>query len=130
MLYNARFDLADVQRVFKEAEIAFPGQLARDYNDLVAFNRKILDERRTHLQKRAEQLRAEVVRLESSATALSEKRRDILKVLGGTDSFKKFKSLQSQLDVDRANLTLMEEKVTKFEAIKVLNEELRVAKAK
>lgn len=145
LLYNARFDLAqierglqdeikfdlaDVQRVFKEAEIAFPGQLARDYNDLVAFNRKILDERRTHLLKRAEQLRAEIVQLESSASALSAKRRDILNVLGGTDSLKKFKSLQGQLDVDRANLTMMEEKVTKFEAIKALNEDLRAAEAK
>lgn len=145
LLYSARFDLAqierglqdeiqfdltDVQRVFSEAQITFPDQLARDYTDLVEFNRRILTERRIHLLQRAEELRGTISSLEESNAALSEKRRSILQVLGGTDSLKKFKDLQRQLDTDRANLSLMEEKASKLKAIRDLNDDLRRTKAK
>lgn len=143
LLYSARFDLAqierglqdeikfdltDVKRVFSEAQITFSDQLARDYTDLVEFNRRILTERRTHLLKRAEELRTEIAQLEVSNTALSERRRSILQVLGGTDSLKKFKDLQRQLDGDRTNLALMEEKAARLKAIRDLNDDLRRTK--
>lgn len=124
-----QFDLADVKRVFSEAQLAFPDQLARDYTDLVEFNRQVLTERRTHLLQRAEELRNEIDRLEQANSILSERRRSILQVLGGTNSLKKFKDLQHQLDNDRANLALMEEKATRLKAIRDLNDELRHAKA-
>jgi len=124
-----QFDLADVKRVFSEAQITFPDQLARDYTDLVEFNRRILTERRIHLLQRAEELRGTITSLEKSNAALSEKRRSILQVLGGTDSLRKFKDLQRQLDTDRANLSLMEEKAAKLKAIRDLNDDLRRTKA-
>lgn len=118
-----------MKRVFSEAQITFPDQLARDYTDLVEFNRRILTERRTHLLSRAEKLRNEIARLEESNTASSEKRRSILQILGGTDSLKKFKDLQRQLDNDRTNLALMEEKASRLKAIRDLNDDLRRTKA-
>lgn len=124
-----KFDLADVKRVFSEAQITFPDQLARDYTDLVEFNRRILVERRTHLLSRAKELRTVIAHLEETNSALSEKRRSILQVLGGTDSLRKFKDLQRQLDHDRANLALMEEKATRLKAIRDLNDDLRRTKA-
>jgi uncharacterized protein YydD (DUF2326 family) len=144
LLYSARFDLAqierglqdeiqfdlsDVKRVFSEAQLTFPDQLARDYNELVEFNRRILSERRIHLLQRAEELRTEIAHLEEFHATLSAKRRSILQVLGGTDSLRKFKDLQRQLDNDRANLSLMEEKATRLKAIRDLNDDLRHTKA-
>ena len=127
---EVHFDLDDVQRVFAEAQITFPEQLARDYGDLVDFNRRVLTERRTHLEERATELRAEVTRLEASSQALADRRRAALQILGGTDSFEKFKDLQRQLDHDRASLALMEEKAEKLGAIIALNEDLRTVKAR
>lgn len=80
---------------------------------------------RIHLLQRAEELRGTIAGLEESNAALSEKRRSILQVLGGTDSLRKFKDLQRQLDSDRANLSLMEEKAVKLKAIRDLNDDLR-----
>lgn len=145
LLYNARhdlalierglqdeihFDLAEVQRVFRESQLTFPEQLARDYSELVEFNRRILTERRAHLLDRAAALRTEVASLEQTNATLSGKRRDILSVLGGTDSLRKFKDLQRQLDQDRASLVLMETKSAKLERVIALRDELRRAKAK
>lgn len=145
LLYNARhdltqierglqdeihFDLADVQRVFQEAQLTFPTQLARDYGDLVEFNRRILTERRTHLSERATALHSEITETEQINASLGSKRRDILQVLGGTDSLQKFKDLQRQLDQDRANLAIMETKAAKLEGLIDVQDKLRQTKSR
>ena len=145
LIYNARhdlaqierglkddvdFNLADVKRVFAEADLTFPEQLAHGYDDLVEFNHRILQERKTNLKARAVELRDEVNHHESSAEVLSEQRKTALAVLGGTDSLQKYKDLQKQLDNDRATLALMEEKLKKISEITALNEDLHSAKVK
>lgn len=142
-LYNARhdlqqiekslgssidFDLDDVKRVFEEAKITFPRQLAKDYNDLLDFNRRILSERQAMLRERAEELRREVADLEMQNAALAKRRQSILKVLGGTDSLKKFKDLQKELDEDRAGLELLREKSQQLEALIAAQKKLRETK--
>ena len=122
---EVHFDLDDVKRVFGEAKLTFPDQLARDYADLVEFNRRILTERRGHLQERAKELQQDVLRLEKANEALAERRRSALQILGGTESLKKYKDLQGQLDHDRATLALMEEKASKLGEIVAIEEELR-----
>jgi uncharacterized protein YydD (DUF2326 family) len=144
LLYNARhdlaqiergleddihFDLTDIQRVFSEAQLTFPDQLVRDYDDLVEFNRRILTERQAALRDRAATLRAEITTIDLATATLSNRRKDILKVLGGTDSLQKFKDLQRQIDQDRAHLTLMETKAARLESLLKLQDDLRTTKA-
>jgi uncharacterized protein YydD (DUF2326 family) len=142
-IYNAKFDLAqvrkgleprvdfnleDVQRIFREAELTFPDQLAKDYSELVDFNKRIHKERRSGLEKRAAELEASLITLDVEMSQLSAKRMEILQILGGTDSLEKFKRLQKELDSDRASLALMEEKAEKLNAIKAFDDRLRKAK--
>lgn len=139
-LYNARhdlqqiekslgtsleFDLVDVKRVFEESEITFPGQLARDYEDLVDFNRKILSERQSMLCERAEVLRQEIAKLENESKTLGKRRQEILRILGGTDSLQKYKNLQKELDEDRIGLQLLREKNQRLEALIAAQKKLR-----
>ncbi len=139
-LYNARhdleqiekslsksvdFDLAEVKRVFEESEIAFPDQLARDYDDLVDFNHKILTERQTSLSQRARALKDEIQQMERQNAELSARRQSILKVLGGTDSLQKFKDLQRGLDADRAQLELLKAKALRIEQLLELTSQLK-----
>lgn len=145
LLYNARhdlaqiergleddihFDLSDIQRVFSEAQLTFPDQLVRDYDDLVEFNRRILTERHAALRDRAATLRAEIISIEQTNATLSDRRKDILQVLGGTDSLQKFKDLQRQIDQDRAHLTLLETKAAKLESLLKLQDDLRTTKTR
>lgn len=142
-IYNARFDLAqvrkgletrvdfnleDVQRIFREAELTFPDQLAKDYSELVDFNKRIHEERRSGLVKRAAELEASLSSLDAEMSELSAKRMEILQILGGTDSLEKFKRFQKELDRDRASLALMEEKAAKLDAIRAFDERLKKAK--
>ncbi|TAF13969.1 MAG: DUF2326 domain-containing protein [Alphaproteobacteria bacterium] len=145
LLYNARhdlaqiergladaihFDLDDVKRVFEEAQITFPNQLARDYDDLIEFNRRIHTERRTALIERASTLKLRIFKLESDNASLAKRRMEILQILGGTDSLQKFKDLQRQIDQDRANLTLMETKASKLESLIAIQDQVRHTKSR
>lgn len=127
---DIQFDLEDIQRVFREAQLTFPDQLARDYDDLVEFNRRILTERQASLRTRAATLRVEIATAEQANATLGSRRQEILQVLGGTDSLQKFKDLQRQLDQDRASLTLMETKAAKLESLLTLQHQLRQTKTR
>jgi uncharacterized protein YydD (DUF2326 family) len=127
---EVHFDIADVKRVFEEASITFPDQLARDYSDLVAFSRRILTERREQLEKNAIELREAIKQFEAENQTLSERRRTALQILGGTVSLQKYKDLQRQLDKDRASLALMEEKAEKLGKIIAHNDNLSSLRAK
>ncbi len=122
------FDLDDVKRVFEESLITFPEQLAREYDELVTFNQKILSERQSMLRERAEVLRQEIGNLEKANETLSKRRQDILKVIGGTDSLRKFKDLQKELDEDRAGLELLREKSQRLEELIAAQRKLRETK--
>jgi len=124
------FNLADVQRIFEEARLTFPNQLAKDYSELVDFNRRIHAERRDGLKKRAAVLEAALRSLGDEMLELSNRRKQILQVLEGTDSLEKFKHLQKELDRDRASLEIMKEKAAKLDTIKAFDEQLKKAKEK
>lgn len=125
---SLEFDLGDVKRVFEESQITFPEQLARDYDDLVGFNRKILNERQTILRERAKELRQEIGQLEKENETFGKRRQEILKVLGGTDSLQKYKDLQKELDEDRAGLQLLREKNQRLEVLIAAQKKLRETK--
>lgn len=142
-LYNARhdlqqiekslsasleFDLGEVKRIFEESKISFPEQLEHDYDALLSFNRKILSERQSMLGERAEELRKEIEELEAENQSLGKRRQEILKILGGTDSLRKFKELQKELDADRAGLELLREKSKRLEQLIAVQKKLRETK--
>ncbi|PTX16354.1 Uncharacterized protein YydD, contains DUF2326 domain [Halanaerobium congolense] len=94
---NNNFDKGRVKKLFKEMNIYFPDQLEKSYDQLIAFNKKITEERsdflKINLQKKKKQLNNILFKLEE----LNNKRNEILSVLKEKDSFAKFKKYQSQL---------------------------------
>ena len=125
LVTSLEFDLSDVKRVFEESKISFPEQLAHEYDALVTFNRKILSERQSMLGEKADELRKEITQLEAENQILGKRRQEILKVLGGTDSLRKYKELQRELDADRAGLELLREKSERLEQLIAAQKKLR-----
>lgn len=126
--YKVEFDLNNVQRIFKEAQLTFPEQLAKDYSELIEFNKRIHEERRVGLSNRARIIEEELRELDSELNQLSQKRAEILQILGGSDSLAKFKGLQRELDRDRASLAFMQEKAIKLDALRRIDDRLREAR--
>jgi uncharacterized protein YydD (DUF2326 family) len=125
--HKDRFDLREVEQIFGEAEVYFPKQLRKEYEELVAFNKRITQERNTTLRARKKTLEAEEGDLHARKRVLDDRREQQLRVIRGTDTFEKFKELQKELSHQRANLVYLDEQRKKLEQVADLARRTREA---
>ncbi len=80
--------------MFEEAGVLFKGQIKKDFQQLIAFNRAITDERRGYLQEERSEIEAELKRVNTELTALGKKRSDMLSFL---ERDRRFQQIQAGL---------------------------------
>jgi uncharacterized protein YydD (DUF2326 family) len=102
------FNPDEAQRLFQEAGVFFKDQIKKDFQQLIAFNRAITDERRGYLQEERAEIEAELKRVNTELNALGKKRSDILSFLSGTDVFAKYKQVSDEMVTLRADITSLE----------------------
>lgn len=102
------FNPDEAQRLFEETGVFFKGQIKKDFQQLIAFNRAITDERRGYLQEERTEIEAELKRVNMELTALGKKRSDMLSFLSGTDIFSKYKQVSDDMVTLRADITSLE----------------------
>lgn len=112
-----KFDLAEIEEVFRETQLHFAQSLKRKYEDLVAFNKKVTHERDVALRARRRELETRREELQNRNRELDDKRQTSLAVLKNTDTFSKYKHLQKQLVDQRAHLVYREGQQKKLEAV-------------
>lgn len=102
------FNPDEAQRLFEEAGVLFKGQIKKDFQQLIAFNRAITEERRGYLQEERAEIEAELKRVNMEINALGKKRSDMLLFLSGTDIFAKYKQVSAEMVTLRADITFLE----------------------
>jgi len=102
------FNPDEAQRLFKEAGILFEGQIKKDFQQLITFNRAITDERRGYLQEDRAEIDAELKRVNAELNVLGKKRSDMLSFLSGTDIFGKYRRVSDEMVTLRADITSLE----------------------
>jgi uncharacterized protein YydD (DUF2326 family) len=102
------FSPDEAQRLFDEAGVLFQGQIKKDFQQLIAFNRAITDERRSYLQEERAEIEAELKRVNAELNALGKQRSDTLSFLSGTDVFTKYKQVSNEMVTLRADITSLE----------------------
>ncbi len=102
------FNPDDAQRLFAEVGVTFPGQLKKDYEQLIAFNRAITDERRQYLQEERAEIEAALKRLTTDLTELGKRRSEMLAFLTDTDVFTKYRQVSDELVGLKADITSLE----------------------
>ncbi|WP_299603360.1 DUF2326 domain-containing protein [uncultured Tateyamaria sp.] len=125
LAHKDKFDLKDVKSIFDEVELHFPKQLANDYEQLVAFNRKITKERNAALRKQRKSLEERRVELAERKRVLDAQRSQRLHFMKATDTFEKFKELQKGLADHKARLVYLEEQKKKLELVAAAARDLR-----
>jgi len=99
------FNPDEAQRLFEEAGVLFGGQIKKDFEQLIAFNRAITDERRGYLQEERVEVEAELKRINAELNTLGKKRSETLSFLSGTDIFGKYKQVSDEMVTLRADIT-------------------------
>lgn len=91
------FDPKLAAELFEEANVHFPAQLKRDFEQLIAFNRAITNERTQYLSEELIEIETDLKRINAELNALGKQRSDTLSFLTGTDPFAKYKQLTDEL---------------------------------
>jgi uncharacterized protein YydD (DUF2326 family) len=102
------FNPQDATELFREAGVLFAGQIKRDFQQLIAFNKAITDERRGYLAEERAELEAELKTVNGELNTLGKKRSEMLAFLSSTDSFAKYKKLSTELVTLRADIEGLE----------------------
>ncbi|WP_036289777.1 DUF2326 domain-containing protein [Methylosinus sp. PW1] len=102
------FDPEDASELFREAGVLFAGQIKRDFQQLIAFNKAITDERRGYLVEERAEIEAEFKTVNAELNTLGKRRSEMLAFLSSTDSFAKYKRLSGDLVTLRADIEGLE----------------------
>lgn len=102
------FNPDDAQRLFKEVGVLFKGQIKKEFQQLIDFNRAITDERRSYLQEERVEIEAELKRVNTELNSLGKRRSEMLSFLSDTDIFEKYKKVSNEMVRLRADITSLE----------------------
>jgi len=119
------FNPDEAQRLFEEAGVLFKGQIKKDFQQLIAFNRAITDERRGYLQEERAEIEDELKRINAELNDLGKKRSDMLSFLSGTDIFGKYKQVSDEMVTLRADITSLERQRVFLHRLQQLRTEIR-----
>lgn len=98
------FSSDQATRLFAEAGVAFQGQLKRDLDQLLRFNRAISEERREYLLAERAQAAERLAALEPELDALQTQRAQLFNFLEGSDTIEKYRELSERVIALRADI--------------------------
>ena len=119
------FNPDEAQRLFEEAGILFKGQIKKDFQQLIDFNRAITDERRGYLQEERAEVEVELKRINAELNFLGKKRSEMLSFLSETDIFGKYKQVSDEMVILRADITSLERQRGFLHRLQELRKEIR-----
>jgi uncharacterized protein YydD (DUF2326 family) len=123
------FSPDEAQALFAQAGVLFAGQIKKDFEQLLAFNRAITDERRIYLEEERAEIDAEVKAIGAELNTLGKRRSEMLRYLSGSDSFAKYKQLSSDLVTLKADITGLERQRGYLHRLQELRAEIRGVEA-
>lgn len=123
------FSTEEAKSLFEEAGIFFHGQIQHSYDQLIAFNRDITDERRSYLENDLKDARKELSEVEQKLKDLDAKRSKLLSQLGSSDIIEKYKAETDDLVTKRAELETLKQQREQIRQVQVISEQIDAKKA-
>lgn len=119
------FNPDQAHQLFEEAGVHFKGQIKKDFQQLIAFNKAISDERRAYLQEERAEVEAELKRINWELNTLGKRRSETLAFLSGTDVFHKYKQISDEMVTLRAEISSLGDKRRHLHRLQDLRTEIR-----
>ncbi|MGE0768388.1 MAG: DUF2326 domain-containing protein [Hyphomicrobiaceae bacterium] len=119
------FDPEEAKRLFAEAGILFEGQIKKDFEQLIAFNRAITDERGKYLLEEKAEIESEAKTITSELNALNKRRSATLAFLSSTDVFTKYKRASDEMATLKADIISLERQRDLLHRLQTLRYEIR-----
>jgi uncharacterized protein YydD (DUF2326 family) len=99
------FQPSEAQQLFEEAGVLFQGQIVKDFEQLINFNRAITNERSSYLQEEYHELETRLKAVNIELDSLGKQRSDTLAFLSDTSVFEKYKKVSNEIVTLKADIT-------------------------
>lgn len=119
------FDPEHAQKLFKEAGILFQGQIKKDFEQLIAFNKAITEERRTYLLEELDEINNALKDINIELNELGKQRSNALSFLSSTDIFDKYKQVTDELVILKSDIASLERQRDSLHRLQELRSEIR-----
>lgn len=119
------FDPKSASDLFKEAGVVFGGQIKKDFEQLITFNRAISEERRIYLQEELDEVEADLKKVNADLLDLGKRRTATLSFLSGADVFIKYKQVSEELVILRADIMSLERQRESLHRLQDLRAKIR-----
>jgi len=119
------FDPDRAAELFAEVGVHFAGQLKHDFEQLIAFNRAITDERRGYLHDELAEINSELARVGESLQMLGQQRSEALSFVKSADIFEKYRHAADELVTLKADTVSLERQRAHIGRLQVIRAEIR-----
>lgn len=99
-----KFNPIEVKELFDEVNILFPEQIQKDFEQLIAFNQAITQERNFYLEKELEDNRIELKNIQNKLSTLNIQRAKQLEFLQESELVVKFRESNQQISMIQAEI--------------------------
>lgn len=123
------FDPKKAKSLFEEAGVLFPGQVTSDFEQLIAFNKAITDERAEIIRKELNSSKDYLERIKDELRDLNAERQKSLEFLRSEDVFEKYRTLSAEVARTSAEIEMLGQQQNTFRNIQDKRRDLREAKA-
>lgn len=122
------FSTLEAEKLFEEAGILFEGQLKRSFEQLLAFNTDITEERRSYLMGDLDNARTDLREIEEELQKLDRRRSKLLGQLESEDAISKYKSATNVLVERRTELESIRHHRERLRALQKTRREIAAKK--
>lgn len=103
------FNATAAAELFAEAGVVFAGQIKRDFEQLLSFNRALTEERRGYLKEELTEINRDLKRINAELSEANRRRSEALAFVKGTDVFSKYKQATDEMVTLRAHIAMLEQ---------------------
>lgn len=119
------FSPDEAREMFAQAGVLFEGQIKRDFDQLLSFNRAITEERQGYLEEERAEIDVEIKSVNTELTALGKRRSETLRALSDTDAFLRYKRMSADTVTLRADITSLERQRGHLRRLQELRHDIR-----
>lgn len=120
-----KFNTKEVKELFDEVNILFPEQVQKDFEQLIAFNQAITQERNAYLKQELKESQIELSGIQNQLIQLNEQRAKQLEFLKESELVVKFREANQEISLIQAEILDFERQKENIQKVLELKKEQR-----
>lgn len=120
-----KFNTKEVKELFNEANVLFPEQIQKDFEQLIKFNQAITRERNTYLKQELKESQIELSSIQNQLIQLNEQRAKQLEFLKESELVVKFREANQEISLIQAEILDFERQKENIQKVLELKKEQR-----